>query len=94
MVLGKIFRKIVIVNAVGVDVAYVPPIGYGLPLKRRWRWLLRWTLMKADKVIAISQESAKMLAHIKGKFEKERIFKILVKTVVSERVREHEGRTK
>jgi glycosyltransferase involved in cell wall biosynthesis len=55
---GKIFRKPVIVNAVGVDVAHVPLIGYGLPLKRRWRWLLRWTLMNADKVIAISQESA------------------------------------
>lgn len=56
---GRIFRKTVIVNAVGVDVANVPLINYGLPLKRRWRWLLKWTLMKADKVIAISQESAK-----------------------------------
>jgi glycosyltransferase involved in cell wall biosynthesis len=56
--LGKVFRKLVIVNAVGIDVAYVPLIGYGLPLKRRWRWLLRWTLLKADKIIAISEESA------------------------------------
>jgi len=55
---GRIFRKPVIVNAVGVDVAYVPLIGYGLLMKRRWRWLLRWTLINADKVIAISQESA------------------------------------
>lgn len=55
---GKLFRKPVIVNAVGVDVAYVPLIGYGLLLKRRWRWLLKWTLMNADKVIAISKESA------------------------------------
>jgi glycosyltransferase involved in cell wall biosynthesis len=55
---GKIFGKRVVVNAVGVDVAHVPLIGYGLPLKRRWRWLLKWTLMRADRVIAISQESA------------------------------------
>jgi glycosyltransferase involved in cell wall biosynthesis len=55
---GKTFRKPVIVNAVGVDVAQVPSIGYGLPLKRRWRSLLKWTLMRADRVIAISQESA------------------------------------
>jgi glycosyltransferase involved in cell wall biosynthesis len=55
---GKIFRKRVIVNAVGVDVAHVPLIGYGLLLKRRWRWLLKWTLTRTDKLIAISQESA------------------------------------
>jgi len=59
VIFGKVFRKLVIVNAVGVDVARVPLIGYGLPLKRHWRWLLKWTLMKADKIIAISQESAK-----------------------------------
>ena len=59
VIYGKIFRKTVVVNAVGVDVANVPLIGYGLPLKRHWRWLLKWTLMKADKIIAISQESAK-----------------------------------
>jgi glycosyltransferase involved in cell wall biosynthesis len=52
---------------VGIDVAYVPLIGYGLPLKRRWRWLLRWTLMNADKVIAISQESAKNVKNVASK---------------------------
>ena len=67
VVFGKIFKKLVIVNAVGVDVAYVPLIGYGLPLKRRWRWLLRWTLMSADKVIAISQESAKNVKNVASK---------------------------
>ena len=64
---GKLFRKYVIVNAVGVDVASVPLINYGLPLKRRWRWLLKLTLMKADKVIAISQESAKNARNVVSK---------------------------
>jgi len=59
VVLGKLFRKPVVVNAVGIDVACVPSIGYGLPLKPHWRWLLKWTLRNANKVIAISQESAK-----------------------------------
>jgi len=59
VVLGKLFRKPVVVNAVGIDVACVPSIGYGLPLKPHWRWLLKWTLKNANKVIAISQESAK-----------------------------------
>ena len=67
VLLGKVFRKLVIVNAVGIDVAYVPLIGYGLPLKRRWRWLLRWTLMNAYKVIAISQESAKNVKNVTSK---------------------------
>lgn len=58
VILGKLFRKSVIVNAVGIDVAHVPSIHYGLPLKSHWRWLLKWTLRNADKVIAISQESA------------------------------------
>jgi glycosyltransferase involved in cell wall biosynthesis len=63
-IIGKIARKPVIVNAVGGDVAYVPMIDYGFPLKRHWRLLLKWTLKNADKVIAISQESAKNAKNI------------------------------
>lgn len=58
VILGKLLRKFVIVNAVGIDVAYVPEIKYGLPLKSHWRGLLKWTLSNAGKVIAISEESA------------------------------------
>ncbi|HVP92750.1 MAG TPA: glycosyltransferase family 4 protein, partial [Acidobacteriota bacterium] len=54
--LGKIFGKPVIVNAVGQEVANVPLINYGF--KRHWRWLTRWALANADKVVAISMESA------------------------------------
>jgi len=58
VILGKLLRKFVIVNAVGIDVACVPEINYGLPLKSHWRGLLKWTLSNANKVIAISKESA------------------------------------
>ncbi|MFB0523769.1 MAG: glycosyltransferase family 4 protein, partial [Candidatus Bathyarchaeia archaeon] len=66
VVLAKLFRKPVIVNAVGIDVAYVPAINYGVPLRSHWRWLLKWTLRNADKVIAISQESARNVRNLVG----------------------------
>ena len=56
VLLGKVFGKTVIVNAVGQDVANVPSIGYGY--KHHWKLLTKWTLTNSDKVIAISVESA------------------------------------
>jgi len=67
VVLGKLLKKSVIVNAVGIDVAYVPAINYGLPLKPHWRWLLKWTLINASKVIAISKESSRNVKNLVGK---------------------------
>jgi glycosyltransferase involved in cell wall biosynthesis len=56
VLLGKICGKPVIVNAVGQEVANVPLINYGF--KRHWKWLTKWTLANADKVVAVSIESA------------------------------------
>lgn len=56
VLLGKVFGKTVIVNAVGQEVANVPSIGYGF--RRHWKRLTKWSLANADKVIAISIESA------------------------------------
>ena len=67
VLLSKMLRKQVIVNAVGVDVTYVPAINYGLLLKPYWRWLLNWTLMNADNVIAISKESADNVQNLVSK---------------------------
>jgi glycosyltransferase involved in cell wall biosynthesis len=56
VLLGKVFGKTVIVNAVGQEVASVPLIGYGY--KHHWKRLTKWSLTNSDKVIAISVESA------------------------------------
>jgi glycosyltransferase involved in cell wall biosynthesis len=60
--LSKIFGKPVTVNAVGQEVANVPLINYGF--KRHWKWLTRWALTNADKVVAISMESAKNVQNL------------------------------
>lgn len=56
--LGKILRKPVLLNAVGYDVAYLPIINYGAPLRWYCRPFVAWALRNATKVIAISKESA------------------------------------
>lgn len=56
--LGKLFRKPVILNAAGYDVACVPTINYGTPARWYFRPFLSWTLKNARKVVAISRETA------------------------------------
>jgi len=57
--LGKLFRKRVLLNAVGCDVAYVPIINYGDPAVWYFRPFISWALRNATKVIAVSRESAR-----------------------------------
>jgi glycosyltransferase involved in cell wall biosynthesis len=57
--LAKSFRRKVILNAIGHEVAYYPDFQYGLPLKLHLRPFIALGLKHADKVIAISNESAR-----------------------------------
>jgi glycosyltransferase involved in cell wall biosynthesis len=61
VILGKLFKKPCLVNAVGGDVAYIvmPSFRYGAATSYYVRPFLIWTLRNATKVIAISKESAK-----------------------------------
>jgi len=58
VMLGRFFKKKVILNAVGCDVAYVPSINYGDPEVWLFRPFISWALRNATKVIAVSRESA------------------------------------
>lgn len=56
--LGKLLRKPTLLNAIGFDVACIPSINYGAPLKWYYRLLISWALRNATKVTAISRDSA------------------------------------
>jgi len=58
-ILGKFFKKKVILNAVGCDVVYIPSINYGDPAKWYFRLFISWALRNASKVIGESKESAR-----------------------------------
>jgi len=59
VLVGKLLRKKVILNAVGCDVAYVPMINYGDPAIWYFRPFISWALKNATEVIAVSKESAR-----------------------------------
>jgi len=59
IILGKLFRKAVLLNASGCDVAYVPSINYGDPAIPYFRPFISWTLRNATRVIALSQHIAR-----------------------------------
>jgi glycosyltransferase involved in cell wall biosynthesis len=56
---ARIFCRKSILNAVGYEVAYYPEFNYGLPLTLHLRPFIALGLKSADKVVAISSESAK-----------------------------------
>ena len=56
--LGKLLRKPTLLNAVGFDVACIPSINYGAPLRWYYRLFISWALRNATKVTAISRDSA------------------------------------
>lgn len=56
--LGKLLRKPTLLNAVGFDVACIPSINYGVPLRWYYRPFISWALRNATKVTAISRDSA------------------------------------
>lgn len=58
MIFGKLFRKPVILTAIGSDVALVPSIQYGAPSKSYYRSLISWALNNATMVMAISRDVA------------------------------------
>ena len=57
-IIGKLRKKPVLLNAVGQDVACVPSINYGAPLRWYYRPFITWTLKNATKIISISKDCA------------------------------------
>lgn len=58
MIFGRLFRKPVILTAIGFDVALVPAIKYGVPSKLYYRPFVSWALKNATRVMAISKDVA------------------------------------
>jgi len=57
-IVGRLFKKPILLNAVGQDVACVPSINYGAPLRWYYRPFITWTLKNATKIISVSKDCA------------------------------------
>ncbi len=72
--IADFFNKPVILVAGGYDVAQVPEIGYGLTLNPKYTWLTRTALRKADKVLAVSNNTRREALKLSPEAEVETVY--------------------